>query len=221
LIASILACNAVDLAIGLCLVAARGWTVAAFALAGLLSSASSTWPHRLQAEAPRLGERGVFIVWGSAHDRGTYYVTAGSVPSWVWLASVPYALGRDDGADREAQSTSTSRTARAASTRFRVILGREVLAHVEPGPHGLVSTRSWRCSCGRGMLGPVACSWYAFAIPRLITVLQAYRQPKPAGPPPGYQTFWPLWYVSLAFYHNRLAGGLFVLGLAVNVASRL
>ena len=67
----------------------------------------------------------------------------------------------------------------------------------------------------RGMLGP-GVLLVAFAIPRLLTVLRAYGQPKPAGPPPGYR-LWPLWYVSLAFYHNRLAGGLFVLGLALNV----
>jgi len=57
----------------------------------------------------------------------------------------------------------------------------------------------------------------AAAIPRLRQVLRAYGQPKPAAPPPGYR-IWPLWYVSLAFYHNKLAGGLFVLGLAVNAA---
>jgi hypothetical protein len=48
-------------------------------------------------------------------------------------------------------------------------------------------------------------------------VLRAYSQPKPASPPAGYRV-WPLWYVSLAFYHNKLAGGLFVLGLALNAA---
>src|SRR5438128_2396203 len=55
----------------------------------------------------------------------------------------------------------------------------------------------------------------AAALPRLRQVLRAYSQPKPAAPPPGYRV-WPLWYVSLAFYHNKLAGGLFVLGLALN-----
>ena len=59
----------------------------------------------------------------------------------------------------------------------------------------------------------------AAALPRLVKVLRAYSEPKPAAPPPGYR-IWPLWYVSLAFYHNRLAGGLFVLGLLVNVALR-
>jgi 1,4-dihydroxy-2-naphthoate polyprenyltransferase len=47
-------------------------------------------------------------------------------------------------------------------------------------------------------------------------VLRAYNEPKPAAPPPGYRV-WPLWYVSLAFYHNKLAGGLFVLGLLANL----
>src|SRR5439155_1480745 len=55
----------------------------------------------------------------------------------------------------------------------------------------------------------------AAAIPRLRQVLKAYGEPKPAAPPPGYRV-WPLWFVSLAFYHGRLAGGLFVLGLALN-----
>ena len=31
---------------------------------------------------------------------------------------------------------------------------------------------------------------------------------------------WPLWYVALAFYHNKLAGGLFVLGLVVEPGPR-
>src|SRR5438046_871474 len=55
----------------------------------------------------------------------------------------------------------------------------------------------------------------AAAIPRLRQVLKAYGEPKPAAPPPGYRV-WPLWFVSLAFYHGRLAGGLFVLGLVLN-----
>ena len=67
----------------------------------------------------------------------------------------------------------------------------------------------------RGTLG-VGVLLVALAIPRLLTVLRAYNEPKPAGPPPGYR-LWPLWFVSLAFYHNRLAGGLFVLGLVVNL----
>src|SRR5437588_266000 len=39
-----------------------------------------------------LGEPGVFLVWGPLMTGGTYFVTAGSIPGWVWLASLPYAL---------------------------------------------------------------------------------------------------------------------------------
>src|SRR5581483_9736492 len=39
-----------------------------------------------------LGEPGVFLVWGPLMIGGTYYVTAGALPAWVWLASVPYAI---------------------------------------------------------------------------------------------------------------------------------
>jgi 1,4-dihydroxy-2-naphthoate octaprenyltransferase len=47
-------------------------------------------------------------------------------------------------------------------------------------------------------------------------VLKIYREPRPTEPPPDYPV-WPLWYVSAAFYHNKLAGMLFVLGLILNL----
>src|SRR5262249_23248520 len=39
-----------------------------------------------------LREPGVFIVWGPLMIGGTYYVTAGTMPAWVWLATLPYAI---------------------------------------------------------------------------------------------------------------------------------
>ena len=40
--------------------------------------------------------------------------------------------------------------------------------------------------------------------------------PKPEQPPENYPV-WPLWFVSWAFYHNKRAGLLFVLGLVINL----
>jgi 1,4-dihydroxy-2-naphthoate octaprenyltransferase len=54
------------------------------------------------------------------------------------------------------------------------------------------------------------------AIPRLVRVIRIYLKPPPAEPPENYPV-WPLWYVAAAFYHNKLAGGLFVLGLVLNL----
>jgi 1,4-dihydroxy-2-naphthoate octaprenyltransferase len=66
-----------------------------------------------------------------------------------------------------------------------------------------------------GRLGP----WLlivALALPRLVRVTRTHLEPKPATKPDNYPV-WPLWYVSAAFYHNKLAGGLFVVGLALNL----
>ena len=67
-----------------------------------------------------------------------------------------------------------------------------------------------------GLAGP----WIllvALGIPRLLTVLKVFDQPKPSGPPPGYpERGWPLWFVEYAFIHTRRAGGLFTLGLLLN-----
>ena len=211
LLVAIAALNLVDLTILLVLVAARGWPVAAFALAGLFVSVFYVAPP-LKLKHHGLGEPGVFLVWGPLMIGGTYYVTAGTVPAWVLLASVPYAL--------------------VVTT---VLVGKHIDKYEQDRARGihtlpvLLGTRaSLRLNQGAmiafyvivvalvvsGSLGP-AVLLVAAALPRLIRVLQAYSRPKPAAPPAGYR-LWPLWYVSLAFYHNRLAGGLFVLGLALN-----
>ena len=215
LILAIALFNLVDLAILVALVAARGWPVAAFALAGLFVSVFYVAPP-LRLKHHGLGEPGVFLVWGPLMIGGTYYVTAGTVPGWLWLATIPYAItvttvliGKHvDKYDQDRARgihTLPVLLGKAASLRLNQIL----MIAFYPIVVALVLGRS----VGFGVL------LVAAALPRLVKVLRAYSEPKPASPPPGYR-IWPLWYVSLAFYHNRLAGGLFVLGLLVNVALR-
>jgi 1,4-dihydroxy-2-naphthoate octaprenyltransferase len=212
LIATIVACNLADLAIGIWLMTARGWPVAAFALAGLFISVFYVAPP-LKLKHHGLGEPGVFVVWGPLMIGGTYYVTAGTLPSWIWLASVPYALVVTTvliGKHVDKYEQDGSRGIRT----LPVILGRELSLRLNQvlmvAFYAIVGVLVLRGTLGPGVL------LVAFAIPRLLTVLRAYGQPPPPGPPPGYR-LWPLWYVSLAFYHNRLAGGLFVLGLVANL----
>ena len=215
LVAAIAAFNLVDLVILLALIGARGWPVAAFAFAGLFVSVFYVAPP-LKLKHHGLGEPGVFVVWGPLMICGTYYVTAGTLPAWVWLASVPYALAvttvligkhidkyEQDGA--RGIHTLPVLLGKDASLR----LNRALMVAFYPIVLILVVT-GW---IGAGVL------LVAAAIPRLRQVLKAYAQPKPAAPPPGYR-IWPLWYVSLAFHHNKLAGGLFVLGLGVNALLR-
>jgi 1,4-dihydroxy-2-naphthoate polyprenyltransferase len=211
LIAAIAVCNLIDLTILLTLVSARGWPVAAFALAGLFVSVFYVAPP-LRLKHHGLGEPGVFVVWGPLMIGGTYYVTAGTLPSWVWLASVPYAITVTTVLMGKHVDKYEQDRARGIHT-LPVLLGKTVSLRLNQGLMiafyaivlGLVVS---------GRLG-IGVLIVAAAIPRLRQVLKAYSEPKPATPPPGYR-LWPLWYVSIAFYHNRLAGLLFVVGLAAN-----
>jgi 1,4-dihydroxy-2-naphthoate octaprenyltransferase len=160
-----------------------------------------------------LGELGVFLVWGPLMIGGTFYATTGTLPGWVWLASIPYALlvstvliGKhiDKLEQDRARGIYTlpvllgERMARALNAglmvAFYVVVGGLALA---------------------GVLGPWV--WLtALSLPRLIDVLRTYARPRPAEPPPGYPV-WPLWYVSWAFVFNRRAGALFLAGLLLNL----
>jgi 1,4-dihydroxy-2-naphthoate octaprenyltransferase len=211
LLGAIAALNLVDLAILLVLVAVRGWPVAAFALAGLFVSVFYVAPP-LKLKHHGLGEPGVFLVWGPLMIGGTYYVTAGTLPAWVWLASVPYALAVTTVLIGKHIDKYDQDRARGIHT-LPVLLGAQASLRLNQAAmitfYAIVLALVVRGYLGFGVLVVAA------AIPRLVQVLRAYSRPKPAAPPPGYR-LWPLWYVSLAFYHNKLAGGLFVLGLGLN-----
>jgi 1,4-dihydroxy-2-naphthoate octaprenyltransferase len=208
---AIIACNLADLAIGIVLLRARGWPVAAFALAGLFISIFYVAPP-IKLKHHGLGEPGVFIVWGPLMIGGTYYVTAGTLPSWIWLASVPYAIAVTTVLIGKHIDKYEQDRERGIHT-LPVLLGRTASLRLNEllmiGFYAAAFALVLSGTLGLGVL------LAALALPRLARVLRAYREPKPAAPPPGYRV-WPLWYVSLAFYHSRLAGGLFVLGLVLN-----
>jgi 1,4-dihydroxy-2-naphthoate octaprenyltransferase len=211
LIIAIAVANLIDLGILLYLTEARGWPVAAFALAGLFISVFYVAPP-LRLKHRGLGEPGVFIVWGPLMIGGTYFVTTGSVPPWVFVASIPYAIlvtcvlmGKH--VDKfDADSAKGIRT-------LPVILGRE---------RSLFLTQELMvsffvlvlCLVLVGTLGVWTLIVF-LAIPRLLKTLKIFNRPKPETAPPGYP-IWPLWFVAWGFGLTRFAGGLFILGLILN-----
>lgn len=210
---AILTANLLDALILLALLLRSGWPVLVFAGLGLLISVFYVAPP-IRLKHRGLGEPGVFLVWGPLMIGGTYFVTTGALPTaGVWLACVPYALvvttvlmGKHID-KREADSALGVRTIpvligdRAARVLNAILMVSFYLVVV-----ALVATR---------VLGP----WVllaALALPRLRRVLKIFRDPPPASPPENYPV-WPLWYVAAAFYHNKLAGSMFVLGLFLNL----
>jgi 1,4-dihydroxy-2-naphthoate octaprenyltransferase len=213
LLGAILAANLIDAAIMGVLILRTGWTVLIFALLGLFISVFYVAPP-IKLKHHGLGEPGVFIVWGPLMIGGTYFVTAGEMPPpGVWLACIPYALvvttvliGKHID-KREVDQVKGIRTLPVIlGDRASKILNVSLMISYYVLVAALVLT---------GTLG-VWTLLVFLALPRLVRALKIYRQPKPASPPENYPV-WPLWYVSAAFYHNKLAGGMFVLGLILNL----
>jgi len=59
-----------------------------------------------------------------------------------------------------------------------------------------------------------------FAVRRLITAIRILSKPRPESAPPGYP-IWPTYFSAFNFNHNRLFGGLFILGLIGDTLLRL
>jgi len=210
---AVLFLNLLDALILIALYLRTGWPVIAFALAGLFISVFYVVPP-LKLKHHGLGEPGVFLVWGPLMIGGTFYVTAGVFPpAGVWLATIPYALavatvlmGKHID-KREADQAKGIHTLPVLSgERASLRINMALMVAFYPIVVALVLT---------GTLG-VWVLLVFLAIPRLKTALETYRKPKPAKPPENYPV-WPLWYVSWAFYHNKRAGLLFVIGLVINL----
>jgi 1,4-dihydroxy-2-naphthoate octaprenyltransferase len=210
---AIAATNLVDGLIMLYLLLQTGWAVLLFALLGLFVSVFYVAPP-IKLKHRGLGEPGVFLVWGPLMIGGTYYVTAGEMPPLgVWLASIPYALVVTTVLIGKHIDKLEADRAKGIRT-LPVILGERASLWLNSAlmisyyllTIGLVIT---------GVLG-IWVLLVLLALPRLFEVLKIYREPKPSEPPEDYPV-WPLWFVSAAFYHNKLAGGMFVAGLILNL----
>jgi 1,4-dihydroxy-2-naphthoate octaprenyltransferase len=212
LILAIAIVNLLDLAILLYLTEARGWGVAAFALLGLFISVGYVAPP-VQLKHRGLGEPSVALVWGPLMIGGTYYATAGTLPPWVFVASLPYAILVATVLIGKHVDKFEADSAKGIHT-LPVLLGRErslflnqllmasyfvvVLSLVMVGTFGIWTLLTFA------------------AIPRAWEVVRVYNRPRPESPPANYP-IWPLWYVAWAFMLTRRAGALLVLGLLLDV----
>jgi 1,4-dihydroxy-2-naphthoate polyprenyltransferase len=209
---AILLANGFDLAVMLFLAWAVGWPVIAFALAGAFISFFYVAPP-IRLKHRGLGEPGVFLVWGPLMIGGTFYVATGTLPAWVWIASLPYAILVTTVLFGKHIDKIEADGARGVRT-LPVILGETWAKRVSmalmvafyPIVIGLALT---------GFIGP----WVLLvllAVPKLVQTLRTYTRPRPSEPPPDYPV-WPLWFVSAAFVHTRRAGATLILGLLLNV----
>jgi len=210
---AILLFNLADLALLVVLWLRTGRPVVIFALLGLFISVFYVAPP-IKLKHHGLGEPAVFIVWGPLMIGGTYYVTAGVMPpAGVWWAMVPYALVVTTvlfGKHIDKLEVDKAKGIHTLPVLIGATASKWANVIMMIGYYVVIAALVLTGTLGVWVLLVV------LALPRLVRVLKIYRDPKPSQPPPDYPV-WPLWYVSAAFYHNKLAGGLFVLGLIVNL----
>jgi 1,4-dihydroxy-2-naphthoate octaprenyltransferase len=158
------------------------------------------------------GEIAVFVIWGPLMIGGTYYVMAGELPAWVVLASFPYALGVTTvlmGKHLDKMKFDTTKRIFTLPMLLGESSARRLTQALSIGMYVAVAALVvWQRM--PGLLLVVG------ALPLLWMVLRGFSNPKPDEPPENYPA-WPLWFVGMAFIHNRRYGILFIVGLAAQV----
>ncbi len=178
-----------------------------------------TWPFKYWG----LGEFAIFLIWGPIMIASVYIVLAlgnDGVLTNVWqvaLAGVPFGLsvasiniGKhiDKMVDDKAKGVGT----------FPVRVGQTVARYVDISSvvlaYGVV-------------IYLVATGYFStfmllvlFAIQRAMYAVFALSKPRPDGAPKGFEAFWPTWFSGFCFYHNRMFGGLFVIGILLDTLFR-
>ncbi|MCH8814518.1 MAG: prenyltransferase [Chloroflexi bacterium] len=160
-----------------------------------------------------LGEIAVFFIWGPLMIGGTYYVLAEELPGWVLLASVPYGLGVTSvlfGKHLDKLDFDSSKGIRTAPIVLGQKLARYATIVISVAMYATVGALAvWQEMWALAIV--------VAALPMLWQLIKFFNTPKPDEPPEWYRGGWPLWFVGMAFIHNRRFGMLFIGGLALQL----
>jgi 1,4-dihydroxy-2-naphthoate octaprenyltransferase len=213
------ATGAIAVALGIALIAINGWDPVIWLLLGLgaFFVLFYTWPLKYIA----LGEVAVLLVWGPLMIGGGYYVLT---HHWEWnvvWAGIPYYFGVTTvifGKHIDKIKVDMEKNIRTLPVVIGEKSSRYAVVAMMVLPYLLV-------------LGMIALKYFTpvmlivfLALPTLLQILPFFLKPRPDTRPkwfPDGQGGWPLFFAPLAFRNNRSFGGLFMLGLLVDVLLRI
>ena len=170
-----------------------------------------------------VGEFAIFLIWGPILIAGVYlvlaYGKAGDISN-IWqvaLAGVPFGLsvasiniGKhiDKMKDDQKKGVGTfpvrvGQTFARYTTMASIIIAYAVVVY-------LVVTGYFSTFMLLVLFGVVR-AFYAVAV---------LSKPRPDSAPQGFEVFWPTWFSGFCFYHNRMFGGMFILGILLDTLFR-
>lgn len=159
------------------------------------------------------GELAVLLVWGPLMVGGAYYIQTQTLPLWVVIASLPYALGvttvlfgkHIDKVAFDAKNKTNTMVVLLGETRARAT-AKILVAFMYLSTLVLVLF---------GVFLPTALL-VLLALPSAVWMWRIYSRPKPDAPP-AWAIGWPLYFVGVAFVHNRRFGMLYLGGIILHI----
>jgi 1,4-dihydroxy-2-naphthoate polyprenyltransferase len=156
-------------------------------------------------------------VWGPLMVGGGYYVITGEISSAVVIASLPVALA----ATTVLFGKHTDKLEADAVKGIRTM---PVLLGERNARYATMAMLTLQYLLVFWLVARGDLSWLLLTVllaaPYYVRAIRAFSHPRPAAPPAEYPpNIWPLWYAAFAFSHTRRFGGLFLLGLALDVAA--
>jgi 1,4-dihydroxy-2-naphthoate octaprenyltransferase len=168
-----------------------------------------------------LGEIAIFLIWGPIMVMGVYIVLAKGWTDNVWnvaLAGVPFGLSvvsinvgkHIDKMKEDAKKGVGTLPVRIGETAARYV-NISILVLIYLVVVYLVFIPRY--------FTPLMLIIF-FASKRLLTAIKILSKPRPETAPPNFP-YWPTYFSAFNFNHNRLCGGLFILGLILDTLLRL
>jgi 1,4-dihydroxy-2-naphthoate octaprenyltransferase len=187
---------------GIYLISINAWDPMVWILLGLgaFFVLFYTWPLKYIA----LGELAVLLVWGPLMIGGGYYV--------LGVTTVIFGKHIDKIEVDKAKNIHTLPVLLGEKNSRYAVLGMMILPYILT--LALIATKYFT---------PVMLIVF-LALPSFRQVYPAFLKPRPATRPEGFpdgQGGWPLYFAPLGFANNRSFGGLFMLGLLIDVILRI
>ncbi len=171
-----------------------------------------TWPLKYIG----LGELLIFLIWGPIMVAGVYIVLAKGWTPNVWnvaLAGVPFGLSVVSiNIGKHIDKLEEDKKKGVGTLPVR--LGEQVSRYINMGVLIGIYLVIFYLIFFPHYFTPVM-SIVLFAVKRLFVAINILNKARPTQAPPGYLG-WPTWFAAFAFNHNRLFGGLFILGLLID-----